>query len=215
MHWTLKKFVALAFLATVTLSGATTQARTPMITPWDCTSSGSYGLDLTIATDINVLNSLFSTRTVGCIKEGDDGFHFDSDDHVVIIGKNRLLYGFDPPYDSTLWPVPWALAHEFAHSMQEARGFPYPDSKWSDLHADFMAGWYLAFRIRYTQQDLARPILFAFKNGSLSHGKNWERVAATAAGIASNLTFAKRDANAAYLAGLVYVTAFKAKSSDE
>lgn len=211
MHWTLKKFVALTFLATIILSGTTTQARTPTL---NCTSSGSYGLDLLISTDIQVLNSLFNTSAVGCILEGEDGFHYKSDYNVVIIGKNRLLYGFDPPYNSSLWPVPWALAHEFAHSMQKSRGFPYPNSKWSDLHADFMAGWYLAYRIRYTQQDLATPIIFAWKNGSLSHGKNWERVTATAAGITSNLTFAKSNANAAYLAGLAYVTAFKLKSDE-
>ena len=211
MHWTLKKFVALTFLATVTLSGATTQARTPMITPLGCTSSGSYGLDLTINRDLQVLNLLFRTNAMGCIREGEDGFHFKSDLNMVFIGKNRLLYGFDPPYDSTLWPVPWALAHEYAHSMQVSRGFPYPDSKWSDLHADFMAGWYLSLRQRYTQQDLATPILFAFKNGSISHGKGWERVAATAAGIISNRTFAKTNADAAYLAGLAYVSALKLK----
>jgi hypothetical protein len=214
MHWTHKKFVALTFLAIVALSGASTQARTPLLNLTQCTSSGSFALDWLIDTDMKMLNFLFSTNAIGCIQEGQDDVRYESFNNAVFIGKNRLINGFDPPYDSSLWPVPWAIAHEYAHSMQKARGFPYPNSKWSELHADFMAGWYLAYRIRYTQQDLARPLLMAWKMESISHGKSWERVVATAAGITSNLTFAKTNANAAYLAGLVYVTAFKLKSGE-
>lgn len=212
MYWNVKRFVVVALLLTASSLVANAQQGSTYFNVWGCTSSGSAGLDMTISKDIEVLNFLFGTRVLGCIQEGGDRVRLDKANNIVVIGKEQLKYGSDMARAGNLYTVPWALAHEFAHSMQNDRGFPYPaNSKRRELHADFMAGWYLSFRMRYVPQDLAAPILLAWEKGSLSHGKNWERVVATAAGITLNRTVAKTNATVAYNAGLIYVAAIKVK----
>ncbi|HKQ07330.1 MAG TPA: hypothetical protein VJ464_19550 [Blastocatellia bacterium] len=116
--------------------------------------------------------------------------------------------------------LPAILGHEFAHAMQKSNSFPYP-GKWKELHADFMAGWYIAYRerLRLDVKDLMPLLKSFYRKGDESdngffqvdpHGNSVERIMAVAAGFGYG--FAKDEATGldAYRAGIKYVKFFGA-----
>ncbi|MFY9621490.1 MAG: hypothetical protein WAM70_08695 [Pyrinomonadaceae bacterium] len=101
--------------------------------------------------------------------------------------------------------VPAILSHEAAHAMQHANNFPYKNGVRKELHADFMAGWYIAHRCRCgTQNPKIAFDSFYRKGTSLGffdpdhHGTNEDRVAMMLAGFYYNYQTNDGSAKAAY-----------------
>jgi hypothetical protein len=85
--------------------------------------------------------------------------------------------------------VPGIVSHEAAHAMQHANNFPYPNGVRKELHADFMAGWYVAHRCRCGGPDPRAAFESFYRKGdSLGffdprhHGTSEERVTMMLAG---------------------------------
>jgi len=110
----------------------------------------------------------------------------------------------DELYDSSKGPTAMAgiLAHEFAHILQYKRGATRL-TKEDELHADYLAGWYLGRKDRIKRQRIERFAKSVYEKGDKyfwapqSHGKPEERVAAVLAGFGS----ADSDLNDAYKKG--------------
>lgn len=132
--------------------------------------------------------------------------------------------GNDPMYDglvafgrtmlaSRLWninkgeyAVAGILAHEYAHVMQIKKGTSYSSGKLRELHADFMAGYFIG------KQGFPQSGINSFANDLYSigdydfwspqhHGTPEERVDAMLVGFQNR----NLSANSAYSAGLTYV----------
>lgn len=155
---------------------------------------------------------------------GREAFAFDGTLPQLPHTKGLVLYG-DQLFkhlitvDPTGAAVMWVMAHEFAHVwlfMREDDSKLGPPNtpvsgKRIELHADYLAGFYLGQRKR------ENPSITLLKTGPeiwnlgdtnfndpLHHGTSAERLAAAEAGF--HISFIEnRDAKAAYTAGLEYV----------
>lgn len=110
--------------------------------------------------------------------------------------------------------VPAILAHEFAHAMQYRNNSPL-QGMWSELHADYMAGWYIAHRGRHRVQNARQAQDSLYNKGDNNffdadhHGTRKQRARAFYAGYMFNATRNGRyepSAAAAYNAGIRYIT---------
>ena len=90
------------------------------------------------------------------------------------------------------------MAHEFAHIVQFGQGVYGDSTVHFELHADYLAGWYLARRSAREWVDLSLPIQSLFANteyeySNPSHGLPAQRKAALLAGF-KNGQLSLRDA---------------------
>lgn len=114
--------------------------------------------------------------------------------------------------NGSLMSVPAIMAHEFAHAMQYKNNFPY-NGKWRELHADYMAGWYIGHRGRFRPQNASQAFLNFYYKGDYDffdkghHGTPQERAAAFNAGYTLNVLGSEASAVNAYNAGLRYLGA--------
>lgn len=137
--------------------------------------------------------------------DGDDPADFA--DGTVFIGLNLITHEFKEGHS---FAVPTILAHEFAHIMQNKNGFPYR-GKWSELHSDYMAGWYTAYRKQYTLQDPKESMASLVEKGDTNfnspghHGTPRERGKAFLEGYMN-----RGSASEAYSAGLKYIRDLRA-----
>ena len=114
--------------------------------------------------------------------------------------------------NGTLLTIPAILAHEFAHAMQCKNAFPY-DGVRRELHADFMAGWYTAFRGRsglpvnmeQAWQGFMAKGDFEPNIDPDHHGKPEQRGSAFYRGYQFSTEHKEASAWNAYQAGLQYV----------
>ncbi|MEO7993735.1 MAG: hypothetical protein ABI743_04990, partial [bacterium] len=131
--------------------------------------------------------------------DGDNAFATDGQldqdpanpDGAVFFGVNLLQHqANDASANGTDWAVPAILAHEFTHIAQSANGVTI-DGRLRELHADFVAGWYIAQR-RQQDYGATNPItslkhFFAIGDYEFSdpdhHGTPHERLDAVAAGM--------------------------------
>jgi hypothetical protein len=143
----------------------------------------------------------------------------DGDRRVQRTGTVLISLGFlEKEYWETncsMMSLPAVLAHEFAHAMQHANSFPYGKGVRRELHADFMAGWYVAHRSRCRPQDpLAAFASFYRKGTNLGffdpnhHGTSQDRATMMAAGYAYNIQTNDGSAFDAYNFGLRIVGSF-------
>jgi hypothetical protein len=125
-------------------------------------------------------------------------------DGTVLLGQNlmSLELGQDPS-GAALVAV---MAHEFAHLVQFKNGFASPGKR-AELHADFIAGWYLNLRGRYAWVNLM-PVLRVFYqlgdyefNSPSHHGTPDERLLVAQAGFNSGAA----NISQAYTLGLQFV----------
>jgi hypothetical protein len=107
------------------------------------------------------------------------------------------------------WAIPAIEAHEFAHILQYKRHFPLEGTKWCELHADFMAGWFMAWRIFHAPTN-AVPGMDSFNKmgdndftNPQHHGTPAARTAAYKAGFDCLPT--NPTASQAYDAGIAYL----------
>jgi hypothetical protein len=181
--------------------------------------------------EANVLRSVFGVNTpVMFIKENDkpnsyayvpdeqeelDKLGLQRGEGVVLVGVDLMNGEFNTQF-RTGYGIPSLMAHEYAHILQERFDFPYAN-KWAELHADFMAGWYTAFRLRMAPQNMVESAISFYNKGSYDfnsprfHGTPKDRVAAFIAGAVANFTGKVNSSRDAYNWGVVYVLARGAK----
>jgi hypothetical protein len=106
--------------------------------------------------------------------------------------------------------IPAILGHEYAHAMQYANSFPY-EGKWAELHADYMAGWFIALRGIFRPQDPNRAWISISEKGDYNffekghHGTPQERAEAFATGFNLLRSGGQTSAANVYNYGLQYV----------
>lgn len=126
-------------------------------------------------------------------------------DGTILFGMNMMRdqLGKDPNGGS----VVAIMAHEFGHLAQFRGGFR-ETGKRPELHADFMAGWYLNLRGRYAWVNLMPTLRIFYEIGDYEfnspqhHGTPQERLNAAQAGFSSSAP----TAGQAYQLGLQYVS---------
>jgi hypothetical protein len=157
--------------------------------------SVTYGLSPRLFFLVDEPPNAYATREVA------NAFGLDG---TVLFGQNLTTEQLSrDPSGSTLLAV---MAHEFGHIAQFRNGLS-ESGKRPELHADFLAGWYLAVRGRYAWANLM-PALRVFYdlgdyafNSPLHHGTPDERLAASQAGFNSSAFTAQQ----AYAAGWEFV----------
>ena len=109
-------------------------------------------------------------------------------DGTILFGQNMLVQQLSrDPTGATLVAV---MAHEFAHIAQFRGGVREPGKR-TELHADFMAGWYLNLRGRYAWTNLSPALRLFYELGDYQfnspshHGTPQERMSAAQAGFNS------------------------------
>lgn len=125
-------------------------------------------------------------------------------DGTILFGQNMMMSQLQrDPSGATVVAI---MAHEFSHLAQFRRGFR-ETGKRPELHADFMAGWYLNVRGRYSWTNLMPALRVFYEIGDYAfnspqhHGTPQERLAAAAAGFNSGA----QSAAHAYSLGLQHV----------
>jgi len=125
-------------------------------------------------------------------------------DGTILLGQNLLTQQLSK--DPSGASVVAIMAHEFGHLAQFKQGFR-ETGKRPELHADFMAGWYLNLRGRYAWTNLMPTLKVFYEIGDYQfnspghHGTPQERLAAAQAGFNSRATTAAQ----AYTLGWQFV----------
>jgi hypothetical protein len=130
-------------------------------------------------------------------------------DGTIFIGVN-LIEAEKRSTNGSLFSLPAVLAHEFAHTLQEHNRFPLY-GKWRELHADFMAGYFIGHRERLAPQNVSQAAQGIFDKGDYEfnspthHGTREERASAFLAGYLLNKLSQAPSGVAAYNAGIAYI----------
>jgi hypothetical protein len=129
-------------------------------------------------------------------------------DGTVVYGVNLLSRQLSmEPSGTTVIAI---MAHEFGHVVQFRLGGITGPGKAVELHADYIAGWYLALRGQVAETNLASVLQTFYAIGDYAfndpghHGTPDERLAAATAGFSSYGQSAF-DLYTAYQEGLGYV----------
>jgi hypothetical protein len=139
-----------------------------------------------------------------------DAYHTGS----ILISRGFIEREFQETNGSKI-AMSAVVSHEFAHAMQYKNSFPYGEGVRRELHADFMAGWYVAQRCRCGGEDPEAAFWSFLRKGDnrgffdpKHHGTGQERAAMMAAGYAYNIQANDDSAVNAYNAGLRIVSSF-------
>jgi predicted metalloprotease len=134
--------------------------------------------------------------------------------------QKRNLETSRPPPEGATWTSRWTERHEFGHIMQYTSGMHawirggQPTSKRTELHADFMSGYYIG-RLKkdnptasfWKAGDKFRQIGSYDHKDPQFHGTPQERVNASQEGFKIGFGFgAARDAKSAFQVGMDYVS---------
>lgn len=130
-------------------------------------------------------------------------------DGTIFFGQQLLLSEFQSNQGHG---VPAILAHEFAHVMQSKRGFNDAGmTMYRELHADFMAGWFIAHRARFLPQVPMAAWMSVFSKGDFAfntpqhHGTPQQRGACFSAGFNLNISGNVSDAGVAFGQGIAFL----------
>jgi hypothetical protein len=135
-----------------------------------------------------------------------------SHEGLILLGKNLIIRLIELRGQSSLIGV---LAHEAAHLLQFQSDPQLPAGKVAEIHADYLAGWYLATKIRNGSRginlsdfELAVEQLGDTDFGAPDHhGTPRERYEAAFAGAHSSRSAMTPTIQSAYVAGLEYAKA--------
>jgi hypothetical protein len=136
---------------------------------------------------------------------------FCCSDGTVLIGL-ELIDTEQKATGGTGDSIPAILAHEYAHIAQFKYGFPY-GGKWRELHADYLAGWYIGHRLRHVRTNAYQAAANFFYKGDNEfnspdhHGTHQERWEAFWQGVSLNLRGNVASGGLAYQYGLAYIKA--------
>jgi len=132
-------------------------------------SSGSSELDGIIRSEHYLLSQTFQLQTdlyFGGDSYGNANAFFMSTNEcvtpgcvgVVAVGRNLLIQRLQKKFGVEI--VKAILAHEYGHALQSKLGW-HGSSKWKELHADFMAGFYMAQK-SYISEELLGAFIQEF-----------------------------------------------------
>jgi hypothetical protein len=132
-------------------------------------------------------------------------------DGTVFIGLALLRNEWRATFGTSL-SMPAIVAHEYAHIAQFKYKFPWTEGKWPELHADFLAGWFIAHRERFPlPNDAYQAAASLYYKGDYDfndrdhHGTPEERLKAFRAGYEFNLRSNVPSGALAYQAGINYI----------
>jgi len=183
------------------------------------TSTGNPILDSQIIQELNLLKSVYNVNPSFFIFD-DQGMPnaYASPNGTVLFGSTLMINEFNEEFGPTgNYSVIGIMAHEFAHILQFSQGLHYQlPTKILELHADFIAGWYLGNREMVLLTDAEQAMRSFYRNGDYEfnnpnhHGTPSERVRSYKTGT----TTRGMNIYQAFQLGLNFVTAnFHAKGS--
>lgn len=174
-------------------------------------STGNFALDNAFRSESPILSSSFGVTPMGWFYDDSEGenamatsavTNFQFPDGTVIIGL-RLIQAELYRDGGVGLSIPGILAHEYAHIVQFKAG-RHPATPVNELHADFLAGWYLARR-GYNYFTVGPAFQSFFSKGGYDfnspnfHGTPQQRLTAIQAGFNNGYLFP----GAAYQQGLL------------
>ena len=214
-------YVSLWLVSTTNLDAQCLNASSKYFAPEAISStSGNLELDRVIRSEYYILSQTFQLQT---------DFYFGGDAFgaanaffiptnqcstpgcvgVVAVGRNLLKEQLQKKYGLEI--VKAILAHEFGHAIQSKldwHGSGY--AKWKELHADFMAGFYMAQKAYITEELLGSFIQEFYARGDFEfynpdhHGTPYERGCAFQEGFGASRRF-NLSLYKAYSAGVAYL----------
>ena len=107
---------------------------------------------------------------------------------LVVFGLNMIQKLLGESISGQGFGISAVLAHEFAHIVQFSNKTYRQPIKFPELHADYMAGWYLANREEYIPTDIRDGFHSLYNSGDYQfwspdhHGTPQERLAAAIVG---------------------------------
>lgn len=188
-------------------------------------TTGNSALDAMLNAEAGLLLSVFDVNPNMFLIDdcrGSGGNAYASPEHTVAGAYGTVYLGVCLIRDE-LWSmdkggpaVAGIMAHEFAHILQIKKGSSL-SSKYRELHADFLAGYYLGKKNYIQPQYVAGFAQSLYEKGDYNfrdpnhHGTPEERVIAMFAGFES----AYRSASSAYRVGDEFVRGASTYSEDE
>jgi len=170
--------------------------------------------------DCNELRRVFGVNAPMMFMEEEDGspnavgtnlvIDDNRPDGTVFLGV-KLLANEYRNENGQGWGIPSVLAHEFAHIMQYKYKFPDMNTKWQELHADYLAGWFTAHRSRFRASIPMASLTSIYNKGDYAfndkghHGMPTERSNAFQAGFNLNALGNVAYGAIAYANGLNYI----------
>lgn len=157
-------------------------------------STGNFALDNAFRNESPILSSSFGVVPMGWFYDDSEGenamatpsvTNFQFPDGTVIVGL-RLIQSELYRDGGVGLSIPGILAHEYAHIVQFKFG-RHPATPVNELHADFLAGWYLARR-GYSYFTVGPAFQSFFSKGGYDfnspnfHGTPQQRLTAIQAG---------------------------------
>lgn len=130
-------------------------------------------------------------------------------DGTIFIGVSLIKAEYDETHGS-LQSLPAVLAHEYGHVMQNHYRCPF-QGKWRELHADFMAGYFIGHRERYRSQSVAEAMTTIYNKGDYNfnepghHGTPAQRREAFLAGYLLNKLSQVPSGVVAYKTGMNFL----------
>jgi hypothetical protein len=156
---------------------------------WLHPSSGNPNIDNVVFSELQRLESFFKFRIDFFFGEeaslnGSTAFFSPTCEFnqycigTIVLGFNMMKEKYLKYGDDYIHIVRGILAHEFGHGVQKLKGWQI-NSKHQELHADFLAGYYISKTSNYSDEMIDK-FLFEFysSGGSYSHGTKEERFCA-------------------------------------
>jgi hypothetical protein len=176
-------------------------------------STGSDRLDELLNKEFITLCNVFNINNFMHIYEGNNASAI-RERPIINVGKSMMLDELVKTNGTK--SIIAILAHEFGHSIQYKNNMDVDVSwggKWCELHADYMAGWYMGMKQYFSNEKLSKEefykVVYSFyekgdSNDPWHHGTEYERSTAFLGGYyaATNKQF---DLNTSYLKGQEYV----------
>ena len=180
--------------------------------------SGSANLDNIIKLEYQILSQTFQLNTdfyFGGDSYGSENAFFMPTNQcsspgcvgIIAVGRNLLIDRLQKKHGIEI--IKALMAHEYGHALQSKLGWS-GGSKWKELHADFMAGFYMAQKT-YITEDLLNSFIqefysigdYGFYDPS-HHGTPIERGCAFREGFYASRKF-NLSLYSAYKSGVVYL----------
>ena len=194
-------------------------------------STGNRNTDTAVSIDITELDKQFNVYVPVYFELSDvKNAYFTTEKYPELIMADKGVA--DQPYNGSvvlsmgLWndetvknagfALPAVIAHEFAHAMQHKFNFPAGGTKWAELHADYMAGWFTGHRGRFVFQNDSLILKSFFDKGDFEffsedhHGTPQERANAFYYGYLLNRQNGVAFGTHAYQYGVQYLNTCKA-----
>jgi tetratricopeptide (TPR) repeat protein len=170
-------------------------------------TTGSKKLDKILNKEARQLENLFSVQIeLWAYDDGEspNALAIDSDPYTIMLGKGLLLDEYVNTNNS--YSIIAIMAHEFAHTVQYKFKY-YGNGKEPELHADYLAGWYMGKKKYLTSDEVDKISSSFWDKGDINyfspdhHGTSEERQKSFKAGFLNS----KLNIQDAYLDGMKFV----------